>query len=242
MKPIPIFIISYNRLTVLRESIRSFYENIGQDFRLIIHDNASTFPPLLEYLRELEQQGIEVVHHPVNPPLAGLAAAVAGTISAWMARNDADYYVVTDPDIALDGTFPNILEFYAWMLDNLEEVNVVGPMLRIDDLPDCYRWKTAVIREHTRQFWGRLPNTIRWKRNNYHVLPAPIDTSFGMYRAGFPFERLNMGLRTYAPYVARHLDWYIDQDRPTEDQVYYSRTVSFDIAHWGHNIERDGVR
>ena len=45
-----------------------------------------------------------------------------------------------------------------------------------------------------------------------------------------------MGMRTYAPYMAQHLDWYIDPDKPAEDQLFYAQTARADIAHWGRNV------
>ena len=207
MKPVPIFIISFNRLDMLRQSIESYHQHIGDAFRLVIDDNASTYLPLLHYLDELERTGeAEVVRHTENPRLFQLAPTIRKTIDQWFQGNDADYYVVTDPDIALSHTRPDILQFYAYLLDSIDAIDVVEPMLRIDDIPTSYRWRTSAIDNHTEQFWGKAPQTVVWKGCAYHVLPSMIDTTFGMYRKGFSFDRLNIGLRTYAPYCARHLD------------------------------------
>jgi len=236
LKPIPIFIISHNRLGVLQQSIESYYANIVTPIQLIIHDNASTYPPLLEYLSELEKNGATIYRHPENPPLDQMFLNVAATIADWLSKNDADFYIVTDPDVTLDCTNPDILEFYAWLLQQLPDVVVVGPMLRIDDIPEFYPKRDRVIKKHMAQFWSHLPRTVAWKRRCYHILPCPIDTTFGMYRADYPWQRWNLGIRTYAPYSAKHLDWYIDPANPSEDQVFYSQTARADIAHWGLKV------
>ena len=70
-----------------------------------------------------------------------------------------------------------------------------------------------------------LGNTVKY-------IFAPIDTTFGLYKAGMPWSRLKMGIRVLPPYAARHLDWYIDPENLTPDQEYYMKHASDKIAHW----------
>ena len=55
---VPIFIISCNRLQSLQETIGSYKKNIGTPFEIVIHDNNSTYKPLLDYLGKLENEGV----------------------------------------------------------------------------------------------------------------------------------------------------------------------------------------
>ena len=48
----PVFIISYNWLTYLKNIIKDILRMGGTP---VILDNASTYPPLLDYLKELEK-------------------------------------------------------------------------------------------------------------------------------------------------------------------------------------------
>lgn len=231
-EPIPIFLITCDRLTATQQTIASFYREIHHPIEIVIHDNASSYPPFLAYLDELEAQGVHVVRNERRAAHAEMLNGVRATVNAWYREHDAPYYVVTDPDIELESGPGDIMQFYAHLLQKHPRAQVVGPMLRIDDIPDTYPLKKEVIRRHTDQFWHKRPTPVPWKDAETTLQQAPIDTTFGMYRKGYAFRRLSQGFRTYAPYQARHLDWYLDPDSLTEDQRYYMEHAS-DVSHWG---------
>ena len=52
-----------------------------------------------------------------------------------------------------------------------------------------------------------------------------------MNRAGTRWKRLQSGIRTFTPYSARHLDWYINPKAMPPDQQYYMNCASPN-AHW----------
>ncbi len=227
---IPIFIISYNRLTVLKQSIKSYRQIIGHT--IIVHDTGSTYPPLLDYLFELEQQDIEVYRNRPSILKPDDLNTVDETIQPWLARHpEVGYYVVTDPDVMLLGDCSDIFEFYKFILDN-HDIPVVGPMLRIDDIPPHYPLQQRVIEGHTRQYWSKVPEYVCWNSAQVAYQRALIDTTFGMYSRRLPFRRRMLGVRTHKPYWARHLDWYIDPENIEEDQLLYLNESS-DVSHWG---------
>ena len=232
--PIPIFIISRDRLDVLQKCVRSL-KQIKTPYQVVIHDNASTFPPLIEYLKQGEKSGEFIVYwHKINS-LKEAAKSVADYLQkAEMEGNKPPYYCVTDPDIELRDVNGDILEFYAHLLDKTKpgQIKVVGPMLEIDDLPDHYPLKERVIQSHTRQFWGKKSYKTEYRAAKFDIQSAMIDTTFGMYRSSTPWKPMNRGYRTYAPYSARHLDWYIDPENMSEDQKYYLKTCRRDTGHW----------
>jgi len=229
---IPIFIISFNRLEVLKTSILSYKNFIKSPFEIVVHDNNSSYGPLLDYLKRLESRGITVFYNKENV-LSGMQLNnVALSIEKWFSQNDAPYYVVTDPDIALQEECGDILELYADLLKLNEEINVVGPMLRIDDIPPYYPLRTKVIERHYQQFWHKMPMDLTWRGKLIQYQNAPIDTTFGMYRYGFKFHRLSQGYRTYRPYWARHLDWYLNPKKLSDDQIFYLKNAS-EVSHWG---------
>jgi hypothetical protein len=237
IQAIPIFIITCDRLAVLEAAVES-YTKLSTPIKLIIHDNNSTYKPLLHYLQNLEQQGTTVYYQRTNVLSVEDLNGVCQTISDWFENNDAPYYVVTDPDIALCDDCPDILELYGYLLDTFTGIEVVGPMLRIDDIPDTYPLKTRAIEGHYGQFWHKTPLQLVWKNETIDYQMATIDTTFGMYRKGFKFHRLSQGMRTYSPYWARHLDWYLDPNRMTEDQRYYTKHAST-VSHWGGTWLKD---
>jgi hypothetical protein len=159
-----------------------------------------------------------------------------GIIKNEMKKRNSPYFVVTDPDIMLDNVKGDILEFYIFLLEKHKEIVAVGPMLRVDDIPDYYILKDTVRRIHVPQFWDRIPVSIEFKGKKCPYQISPIDTTFAMYRTKEGFKRWNADcIRTRNPYIAKHLDWYIDMENLTEDQKYYMEDyISHGgISHWG---------
>lgn len=227
---IPIFIIVHDRITVLKESIES-YRQIAQDVQIVLHDVASTYQPCLEYLDEERANGTPVYRSEVNNHLS-----VMDTVESYLKEHPmCKYYVITDPDIALDNVNANIMDFYIYLLEKFNRI--VGPMLRIDDIPDYYPKKEAVIQRHTSQFWGHTPSEVKYEGDKFKILLCPIDTTFQLRKStdlSRKFPRRD-GIRCYSPYAAKHLDWYINPNDMAEDQRYYSEHASR-VAHWGRKI------
>jgi len=237
---IPIFIITYNRLAVLREMLASL-EQISTPTSIVVHDTGSTYQPLLSYLAELHRNGATVYYDRPRINRADDLNSVGDTIEHWFRDHTASYYVVTDPDVALCHGCPDILDLYGQLFDAINDIEVVAPMLRIDDIPDCYPLKKKAIERHNEQFWHKTPDVLRLGGREIRYQHAPVDTTFGMYRRGFRFHRLCNGIRTYAPYWARHLDWYLDPATMTEDQRLYLSTAS-DVSHWSGTWLRDSMQ
>lgn len=65
------------------------------------------------------------------------------------------------------------------------------------------------------------------------MFDAPIDTTFAVYRPTFMrFELAVPSIRTGHPYIARHLPWYADMSRPTEEDLFYRARLRRDLNHW----------
>ena len=229
---IPIFIIVHDRVQVLKKSVASFENQITTPIEIIFHDVASTFPGCLRYLSTMKANGYKVYrsetnnHHTVNT-----------TIDRYLAGHpECEYYVITDPDIELDHVNGDILEFYIWLLNKYGRHLAVGPMLRIDDIPNYYPKKKLAIQRHTQQFWRKKPMQLVWKDNPVSIQRSPIDTTFQLVHKSNKKRYPRAGIRCYAPYAARHLDWYINPNSMTADQAYYSSRASR-AAHWGRNVK-----
>lgn len=231
MDKIPIFIVTRDRVEVLKKCIESL-KQLSTPYQVVIHDNRSTYIPLLEYLKAGEKSGELVVYRNERNELDD----VKNTINDYFSKGcRAQYYVVTDPDIELLNVKSDMLEYYKFLLESNAKAVVVGPMLEINDIPDYYPLKQRAIEGHTRQFWGKTGRKVNYNDESLQVLDCLIDTTFGLYRREFKFVRHNSGIRTYAPYSARHLDWYIDPDNMTYDQKYYLQSSS-DIGHWSSSF------
>ncbi len=215
---IPIFVTIFDRLEVLKKSIQSYYDNIDTSFEIIIHDQGTTYQPTLDWVRNC---GFKYYKSENS------GNAVSNSIKEWYKTNDSPYYVVTDPDIALIDNDKDILEVFMYLMENFN-VPVVGCSLDYCDIPDYYPLKQRVLNSHFEQFG----NKVECNYNGYNYIEAFIDTTFGLYKKGFEFKKHNMGVRVLSPYKAKHLDWYIDPDKLTEDQIYYMKTAN-ERGHWG---------
>ena len=229
---IPIFIITCDRLKILRESIQSYYDCIKTPFEISIINFGSTYKPTVEFLRDLERSGTVVYWNGRIKYIRHLNSQVGHNIQDYFKGHPASNYVVTDPDIALDNADGDILDVYSYLLDVLPEISTAGPMLRIDDIPDHYHNKKRVQTLHFRNFWSREINNIEYKNKVIEYINGNIDTTFGMNRAGTHWKRLRKGIRTMPPYSARHLDWYLDPRHLTPDQKHYVKHASKAVAHW----------
>lgn len=206
---IPIFIISYNREGTLRKCIERFQKDGYKN--LIILDNASTNKELLNYLNAVNCNVFFLKknygHHVLWK--CGLFDEII--------KNQ--YFVLTDPDVLpIDDCPSDYIEQFYKILQNYPEKTKVGFSLRIDDLPESYKYKYDIIRFES-FYWE--------KKIQYHfpIYDAPIDTTFALYApcGGKNPDHFYEGIRTGYPYVARHLGWYVNN---FSQEDYYSKLTN----------------
>jgi hypothetical protein len=209
----PILITCRDRLSPLVDLV-TWLEHSGQD-RIYLLDNASTYPPLLEFY--------ERTAHPVirlGENVGQRCAWEAGVVDKLCA---GEYYAVTDPDVVpVENCPPDALDVFHDALQRFPDRSKAGFGLKIDDLPDHYRF-AGEVRTWEAQFWERelAPG----------LYDAQIDTTFALYRPGVPFE-IHSGIRTGEPYLARHIAWYADSNAPTDEERYYRERARADVTHW----------
>lgn len=215
---VPILINSFNRLACLRELI-DWLRRAGQR-RIYVVDNASTYPPLLAYLQGLADAGtVRVVRLEEN----------AGHLALWRGRvldrlQIGSEFVYTDPDVVPAESCPwDVVGHLQSLLAADDRIAVAGLGLRLDDLPDTYRFKRQAI-DWERQFWLAPAGP--------GLFHAPIDTTFALYRPGSGHCLGNPGIRTGWPRVAAHRSWYIDDAHATEEDRFYRAAAARDTSHW----------
>lgn len=72
--------------------------------------------------------------------------------------------------------------------------------------------------------FGKAP-LIYSKEHQVSMTESPIDTTLAFYRRKYVKRGVTgKALRLREPYTARHLDWYLDPEALTEDQLYYLNT------------------
>jgi hypothetical protein len=220
---VPILIICRDKVAPLAELVQWLERHRYE--RIILVDNASTYPPLLEFFARTPH---EVVRLSEN---FGPHRSIWGTnVREQYIRGR--YYVVTDSDVVPDTQCPgDAVEYFHWALNRFPSFAKAGFGLHIDDLPE-HNELAETIRRREYWFWVR-----RFSLNLYQ---APIDTTFALYRPDSAFT-LRPAIRTGAPYLARHQPWYIDSKNRTEEEAYYRDHCDPGVAHWdldGHSIPR----
>lgn len=216
---LPVFVNCRDRVAPLKALVGWLLAAGHRNIFLL--DNASTYPPLLAYYDGLAGEArVKVVRLGRN--LGQKALWTSGLLSALKV---ATPFVYTDCDIVpAEGCPANAVEvFYRILLAN-PMVQRVGFGLRIDDIPDHYGKKAAIV-DHERQFWQhRVADGVPAQ------YAAPIDTTFALYRHGNYHEASVDAIRTGPPFVARHTDWYLDTAALGEEERYYFTHADKDIS------------
>jgi len=235
----PVFVLSYVRLKVLQESIRS-YQKCLTDVEIVICDHGSEYDSLLGFLNDVEQQQDVTVYRYSNKlqHWKDLDPAINYSVRRWYEENQwrkdiSDVFAVSDPDVALvceeDNKDLDHIDFYKRILDRYPEVDVVGPNLRIDDIPEYYPMRAHVISRND-HFWR---SELQFDFEGVALTKYTIDTTFGVYRKGHEVTKPRVGVRVDRPYDARHLDWYINPEFMTEDQIVYAEVSQRRITNYG---------
>ena len=199
---IPVIINNRNFLTwpkAMVERIKE-YDGVGE---IIIVDNDSTYPPLLEW-------------YATNPCRIERLDTNVGMGAPWVSGvvkelNGAPY-VLTDPDLGLKETPDDTL---LYLLDKLNTLQLDKVGLGLD-------WQ---IVEKKSPYYERLNLYEKSRWNNSPVkddvyTEVQIDTTFALYNVDHYF--IGGGSTTF-PYVARHYPWEfsIEEARNSEEFMYY---------------------
>jgi hypothetical protein len=199
---IPVIINNRNFLTwpkAMVERIKE-YDGVGE---IIIVDNDSTYPPLLEW-------------YATNPCRIERLNDNLGMGAPWVSEvvkqlNGAPY-VLTDPDMGLEDTPDDTL---LYLFDKLNSLQLDKVGLGLD-------WQ---IVEKKSPYYERLNVYEKSRWSNSPVIDGvytevQIDTTFALYNVDHYF--IGGGSTTF-PYVARHYPWEfsIEEARNNEEFMYY---------------------
>jgi hypothetical protein len=213
---IPVFIPCFNAVTYVRSMVEQLRARGLR--RLFLVDNASTYPPMREYL-EAPGPGVTVIFQPENkgPHDVFLDPANLALLP--------QFFCVTDPDLLLNPAMP---EDFLAQLAALTERLSVGKAGAAVDIAD-----PAALRQEDFLIEGRLWKIWEWEdqfwREPLEPLPggdpvfrADIDTTFALYnKRFFNIDHRLKAVRVAGRYTCRHLPWYKDVGLPEEEEQYY---------------------
>lgn len=209
------YIVNRNLLTSLKGTVEFLLKEPRVE--VIIFDQASTYPPLLEYYKSLADYGktITVVYNHTND----------GPHSVWGPKLkeyfNSNHYIVADSDCDYSGVPEDWLDRLLAGFE-LKTINKIGFSLEINDLPNNELSEEVIAWE--KQFWKTKAH-IGWI--------ADIDTTFALYRAssGFTYN----AVRLDRPYTIKHLPWYIKE--LDEEWTYYLENIS-SVSTWGQKLKK----
>jgi hypothetical protein len=217
MKNIPIVILNRDRLEPLKKLVDILHKK--EYYNIIIIDNLSTYPPLLEWYKEKNlnvfvNNGIVVND---NSTLYRLAEEAKIPYFIDIVK---DWYIYTDSDVVpIDDVPDNFIEDMIEVCKKYDK-HKVALGLKIDDLP-LSNSLTHQIVECEQEYWTKEINDGKYK-----LYYAPVDTTFAVYKPGSAALWSSDSIRMGGNYIATHEPWYYDMDNLPEDELYYTKHLS----------------
>lgn len=175
---------------------------LNKSQEIIILDNDSSYEPLIKWYKEIENK-VDIRYLTNEGHLAIWATAIYKELG--------EYFIYTDSDLELNENMPDDFQLVMYNLLQKYEMNKVALAIKIDDLPNHYRYKNQVVR-----------NEGRWwlEQVEPDVYKADTDTTFALMR--------NIGDNTYRSlriakndFICKHVPFYIDLDNLDEEEQYY---------------------
>ena len=203
-------IIAFNRLTMLR-NLADELNKAGLE--VVIIDNNSTYPPLLEWYSETKYEVVRLNYN-------GGHQILWNDLSYLITEK---YYIVTDHDLDISGLPADWVDVLRSGLDLFPNVIKSGLSLKIDDLPENEYTKEVIKWES--KYWQRE------LKNGFYL--SEIDTTLAMYDktrnfGKLPNDRFFSAVRSDNPYTAVHVPWYLTKESLADDEEeqYYQNSVT----------------
>ena len=205
---IPIVINNRNRFTTTKNMVDKLLL-INPNEEIIIIDNESSYPPLMLWYKEVlinpKYKSVKIHFHKNE-----------GHLALWSTGLDkqlGEYFIYTDSDIELNENLP--LDWKEIMFNTMQHFKEkkVALGIRLDDIPDYYRFKNQVLRNEAR--WWLDSNKI-----GEHLYLADTDTTFALYKNFH--DNCYVSIRiTREDLLCRHMGWYLDLNNLDEEEKFY---------------------
>ena len=215
LQEVPIYIISFNRLSYVKQMVEWLEKYNMTNIHII--DNNSNYPPLLQYLKKSPHH----VHH-MDKNYGHLVFWQSGKFDDIIKNH---IYVVTDPDIAPNLEMPaDFMSKLFCLLCEYPSVTKVGLALDISDLPN--NPKSDIVKKWESQFWKKRI------KDELEIYKSDLDTTFALYRPGvIPAGLFYDAIRVAGDFTAKHLPWYFDESGTDEDE-FYKKNLRPESASW----------
>lgn len=223
---VPVVINSFNQPTYLRAMVDQL---LALDSReILILDQASTYPPLIDYLKEVEQVATVIRLRENNGPHWLFTSGLSLTLPR--------FFIYTDPDIVFPADMPRTLVADLIRAAEFLEATKVGLALDISRPSEMKRANINIggaeytFHSWESQFWHD-PVTL----GEMELYRAPVDTTFALYdreqfdplarefRARKAFDCMDTprSFRLAGRYTSVHVPWMVDDPIPAEELDFY---------------------
>lgn len=211
---IPVIIINYNQLFYLQQLVDFLLERNFKN--IIIIDNKSDYPPLLDYYKIMEKK-ITIEHMSEN-----FGFDVFMKNKELQRKYAKGYFFLTDSDIVPNKNLPhNFSDIMLNLLDKYyNNITKIGFALEINDIPEYYPLREKV------QKWEKKHWSNEVEKDIYK---SPIDTTFALYKPNFVYKERNQflkALRMGGAFTAKHGGWYLNTKELTHEQLHYLKTTN----------------
>ena len=228
-KDLPIYIISYNRLNYVKQTVewlRGFgYKNIT------IIDNNSDYEPLLEYFKDCPCKVIRMKKN--------YGHKVFYNNIRFLFKRLNHYFFLTDPDLyPIENCPDDFAEVFIKQMYKNVDVSKVGFSLKIDDIPDDFYLKDEVLSWEEKYYKDYYHDD----EFNVNCYKAGIDTTFALNSPMIFMPRLHFyeAIRVGEPYQLRHLPWYSIEDE--KENEHYLKTKRNDISNWNGDVDKEEMQ
>lgn len=196
----PIYITNMNRLTSTKKMVEDLFRLNG-NARIHIIDNASTYPPLLEWYDHVKND-ITIYRHTTNK------GCWSFFYSGYSNQCKDDYYTYSDADLELNPNMPH--NWQEILMDYHKRwKRKASLVLRMDDIPEGDVKERIKI--HQQVCWGKTE-----EENVWHGV-TDMTFSFDSKASGYRYDSVRIG----GNFACRHLPWYLDFTRPLDEEERY---------------------
>ncbi len=213
-RSIPIVVIAWNNLTFVKNFINQIQHLTD---KIIIMDNASTYPPMFEYYDSLEK--LDSIKYEIRRLSENYGHNVCYTLIDTL----PDIFCMSDPDLQLNLKSPFNLIEHLYYISNTYQCGKVGLALDISD--------------HELFIPGKLHDVVysiesgyyvhKILSNDYEIYYAPIDTTFCLINKKYNIDLNQQNIRIADVFTAKHLPWY--------NNYIINNTPKDELIHWIKN-------
>jgi len=214
---IPVFIISYNQLSYVKQIVEWLKKYNFKNIHIV--DNNSNYKPLIDYLKK-----VDCCVHYMDKNYGHTVVWSSGKFDDIIKKQ---CYIVSDCDIAPNPKLPkDFVKHLYQILGQYPYITKVGFALNIKDLPNTTQNK--IVKKWEKQFWE--------KEIDKDIYLADIDTTFALYRPGklvMETKQFYTALRVAGDMTAIHLPWFTEKE--TKESEFYKKTAN-SSASWTKNL------